>query len=528
MKISKHIIGFVWTLMFPLVALSGCGDSSDSPESPKPNPGTGEQQITVAPGNDLYGVVADAAGKAVSGVVVSDGYQCVVTDNKGVYQMKRSAESKYVFYTNPSGYQPDNKGFYKSLSSAVKRYDFTLGVQTGDDSHFNLLLITDPQVRSEQSYRRFHEETVPAMKQVISKSVVPVVGWSLGDDVHEQRSQYEGIMHSQMTGMGIPFFSTIGNHDYFMVNGSDATPRSSSEYERYWGPTWYSFNKGDVHFISLNDVLYSSGTSYNDDGVVTEAQLSWIKEDLKHVDKQKLIIVGYHIPLTYKKSPVGRDALLNLLKDYPNRILFAGYTHYMRHQAITTPVAIEERIHAAACGAYWWTTVNSDGTPNGFSMYEIKGNKIIDNYYQPTAYQRSYQIRLHHGDAIFGGDYGSYQFGTDGNYLTSDYVVANVWNWDPQWKVTISEDGGEPVEMTQGTRSTPRVTYDAWAPGYLIGVRNRAESSFRVYNQHLFIYKLKNPEAQVVVTATDRYGNTYTQSDFTTDFREMGSEFNPL
>ena len=528
MKIIRHIIGFAGLFMFPLLVLSGCGSASDGPDTPSPKPGTEKPKIEIAPGNDLYGMVSDASGKAMGGVVVSDGYQCVVTDSKGVYQMKRNADSKFVFYTNPSGFQPDNKGFFKRLSTTEKRYDFKLGEKTGNDSHFNLLLITDPQVRSGQSYRRFHEETVPAMKQAISESAIPVVGWSLGDDVHEDCAQFEKIMHSQMTGMGIPFFSAIGNHDFFRVKGSDATPRSSSDYERYWGPTWYSFNKGDVHFISLNDVLYSSGTSYNDDGVVTKDQLDWIKADLEHVDKQKLIIVGYHIPMTYKNSPVGLTALLNQLKDYPNRILFAGHTHYMRHRAVAAPVAIEERIHAAVCGAFWWTTINSDGSPNGFSMYEIKGNKIINNYYQPTASLRSYQIRLHHGDARFGGQYATYKYGSNGNYLTSDYVVANVWNWDPQWKVTISEDGGKPVAMTPGTKSNPRVIHDAWAPGYLVGVRNRDEDGFRAYNQHLFVYKLKNPNARVVVTATDRYGNTYTQSEFTTDFKEMGNNFNPL
>ena len=255
MKIIRHIIGFAGLFMFPLLVLSGCGGASDGPDTPSPKPGTEKPKIEVAPGNDLYGMVSDASGKAMGGVVVSDGYQCVVTDSKGVYQMKRNADSKFVFYTNPSGFQPDNKGFFKRLSATEKRYDFKLGEKTGNDSHFNLLLITDPQVRSGQSYRRFHEETVPAMKQAISESAIPVVGWSLGDDVHEDCAQFEKIMHSQMTGMGIPFFSAIGNHDFFRVKGSDATPRSSSDYERYWGPTWYSFNKGDVHFISLNDVL---------------------------------------------------------------------------------------------------------------------------------------------------------------------------------------------------------------------------------------------------------------------------------
>ena len=496
----------------------------------------------------VFGHVTDEQGKAVAGVVVSDGYQCVTTNKKGFYCLKRNAAAKFVFYTNPKGYAPDSKGFYQRLSKNRQRYDFVLGPRTSDDSHFRLLLVTDPQVRSDKSYNRFTAETVPAMRQTIAGSSLPVVGWSLGDEVHEQCAWLEDGMHASLTSLGIPLFSVIGNHDYFKVEGSDkdTAPRTADEYEKYWGPTWYSFNKGDVHFIALNNVKYLSGTKYDTKGIISAEQLAWMKVDLSHVDKSKLVIVGYHIPMSHMTGsngrddknavPGGRDEMLKLLADYPNRLLMAGHTHYMRHSTINGPVKVEERIHAAACGAFWWTTVNSDGTPNGYSVYEINGNKIVSNWYRtvnvPNAYKdnpRAYQIRLHHGDATFGGKYGNCHFG-DGAQLPSDYIVANIWNWDPQWKVTVSEDGGSPVPMTQGTESAPTVEHDAYAPGYLIGVRHRAPAHFRAFCQHLFVYKLKNPAAKVTVKATDRYGNTYTQSTFTTDFsclKVNGGDFKP-
>ena len=125
---------------------------------------------------------------------------------------------------------------------------------------------------------------------------------------------------------------------------------------------------------------------------------------------------------------------------------------------------------------------------------------------------------------------GDFSYGDLSYGLTSDYVVANVWNWDPWWKVTISEDGGTPVAMEQSLLHSPKISSDAWADGYLVGERKRNVTSFSAYNQHLFLYKLKNPEAKVVVTATDRYGNKYTQSEFTTDYSECkvdGTNFSP-
>jgi len=510
-------------LLLPISLLASCGGGSDDPTEPtKPTtPDKPSTEITIKDGNDLYGVITDQDGKAVSGVVVTDGYTVVTTDQQGVYQMKRNTAAKFVYYTNPEGYEPDNKGFYQTLSSATKRYDFKLSKATGDDTHFYLMLITDPQVRSDKSMVRFRQESVPAMKNFISSATLPVVGWSLGDDVHEQCPQYEKQMHELMTGMGVPFFSAIGNHDYFKVNNSDTEPRSMSDYEKYWGPTWYSFNKGDVHFIAINNVKYSSGTKYNDNGYIDEAQLNWMRKDLAHVSKSKLVIVGYHIPMTYKSANTTRDQMINLLATYPNRLLMAGHTHYMRHSVTNNPIKIEERIHAAVCGAFWWSTINRDGAPNGFSTYEIKGNKIVNNHWVNTNENMPDNIRLTQGDFSDG----DYSYG-----LSSDYVVANVWNWDPQWKVTISEDGGTPVEMEQSLKHSPKITNDAWSDGYLITERKRKASDFQAYNQHLFLYKLKNPNASVVVTATDRYGNKYTQSTFTTDFSECkvdGTTFSP-
>lgn len=167
-------------LLLPISLLASCGGGSDDPTEPtKPTtPDKPSTEITIKDGNDLYGVITDQDGKAVSGVVVTDGYTVVTTDQQGVYQMKRNTAAKFVYYTNPEGYEPDNKGFYQTLSSATKRYDFKLSKATGDDTHFYLMLITDPQVRSDKSMVRFRQESVPAMKSFISSVSLPVVGWS--------------------------------------------------------------------------------------------------------------------------------------------------------------------------------------------------------------------------------------------------------------------------------------------------------------------------------------------------------------
>lgn len=498
----------VLVAFFAATPLVSCGSENNGGET-----GGSTKVIddfTPLAGNDLYGKVVDVNDKPLSGVVVSDGYQCVTTDTKGYYQLKRNGLAHFVFYSIPEGYAQNSAEFYQKLVAGIGRYDFKLQPSAADDSHFYLLTIADPQVRSDDSYRRFRNESMDDITNFVKNSSLSILGLSMGDDVHEDCSNYEKPMHNLLNSTAMPLFSTVGNHDYFQIDGNAVTPRSCKAFEDAFGPSWYSFNKGNVHFISLNDVKYTSGTSYQ--GAFSDEELAWMKSDLSYVDKSKLVVVYYHIPIRDDKDFEGRDRMLNLLVNYSNKILMCGHTHYMRNYVTKAPIQVEERIQAAACGAFWHSTVNGDGTPNGFGIYEIKGNQIVDNWYQSAKHPKDYQIRLFHGDAVFGGPSGSYSYG-----LGADYVVANVWNWDYRWKVYCYEDNVLSGEMTN---SLSHFSEDAWACGYHIGMLKLAVSDFSPYTMHDFIYQLKNPRAKVKIVATDGWGHTYSQDVFTTDFSE--------
>ncbi len=65
-------------------------------------------------------------------------------------------------------------------------------------------------------------------------------------------------------------------------------------YHHYFGPDYYSFNRGGVHFIGLNSVDIS-GTSYY--GHVDSVQLAWLARDLSHVSAETPVVTFEHIPL---------------------------------------------------------------------------------------------------------------------------------------------------------------------------------------------------------------------------------------
>lgn len=459
---------------------------------------------------DITGRLTDGNSRGIKGVVVTDGYRCAVTDGQGNYRLKGDPRAKFVFYSAPRGYVTTSTAFYRRLMQGENRYDFTLEKSAQNDRHFYLLGIGDPQIRSKETLNRFDNEGMAELRKFVAESKLPVVGLSMGDNTHEECSVFEQPISQMLHSTAMALYATPGNHDYFKVDGSIVTPRTCTPFEDAFGPTWYSFNKGDAHVICLNNVQYSSGKKYK--GGFTDEQIAWMKQDLSYVPKNRLVVVFYHIPVRDDQGFANRDNMLRLLEPYKHRILMCGHTHYMCNYITKAPVRVEERIHAASCGVFWNSTINGDGTPNGFSVYEVKGNRIVNNYYQSVNRPRDYQIRLFRGNATFGGEHGTYGFN-----LPADCIVANVWNWDYRWHVYCYEDGRLSGEMAC---TLPMIKDDPWSNGYHVGVKNKKPKDFVKFTMHNFFFKLKNPNAKVEVVAVDGFGNRYVQSQFTTDMRE--------
>lgn len=79
----------------------------------------------------VEGYITDTDGKGISRVVVSDGYQCVLTDTTGHYQFMRHAKARFVFYSVPEDCAiPTHSAtdrtalFYQPLSKTRSVYNF--------------------------------------------------------------------------------------------------------------------------------------------------------------------------------------------------------------------------------------------------------------------------------------------------------------------------------------------------------------------------------------------------------------------
>jgi 3',5'-cyclic AMP phosphodiesterase CpdA len=64
-------------------------------------------------------------------------------------------------------------------------------------------------------------------------------------------------------------------------------------YRHYFGPDYYSFNYGGVHFVGLNSVDFDDQWYY---GHVDSLQLAWLEQDLSYVPASTPVVTFNHIP----------------------------------------------------------------------------------------------------------------------------------------------------------------------------------------------------------------------------------------
>ena len=84
-------------------------------------------------------------------------------------------------------------------------------------------------------------------------------------------------------------------------------------YHHYFGPDYYSFTRGGVHFVGLNTVDIDDQRYY---GHVDSLQLAWLERDLALVPADMPVVTFDHIPFCHdlrgaqrvQRSPAGAVA----------------------------------------------------------------------------------------------------------------------------------------------------------------------------------------------------------------------------
>ncbi|MBQ5648230.1 MAG: calcineurin-like phosphoesterase C-terminal domain-containing protein [Alistipes sp.] len=408
---------------------------------------------------------------------------------------------------------------------------------------------------------------------------MPCYGITLGDIISSNptqsgnASEWRVPLREQFAKgvIGMPMFHTMGNHDNtYAYHGGGIDPQPDAynstwqikmqrDHEAVFGPANYSFNRGDIHIVGMRNVEYYISTSneYSSRIGFSAEQIEWLRQDLALVPKDKMVVLCAHIPFV-NKDVESANAIKELLAPFERAQILTGHSHINRNYVHDLTSAngenLYEHVVGALCGSWWDSNIAMDGVPVGYEVFIGEGNNFTNGYYMSYAdgmNSRSQQMRLYRGNEVTGGEKADTdKYGVKGYYkfnYDADVILANIYNADSEWKVEVYENGeysgdmtlipnkvrpyhdntaGTTVENMGGDGSlaspyysiTADISSDMYFAGLHLGILGLKDNSYNTYGHcyHMYKYTLKNPEAEVMVKATDRFGNVYTETKFTT------------
>lgn len=500
-------------------------------------------------GSSVYGKIS-CDGKGIEGVVVSDGYEFAVTNKDGVYQLTSKKKHGYVFISVPSGYEvpvdivfPQLHKYLSKSASVAERVDFELKAVPGQDN-FKMLVFGDMHMARRYNDIEQFSYFLDDVKNFVQTEGGNIYGQTLGDmtwDKHWVPNNYGFPEYKeQMKPLsGLSIFQTPGNHDHDMWESGDFD--TMMKYKANIGPSYYSYNIGKVHFVVLDDIECTNpgagGGSSHTNNIVQE-QLDWLQKDLSYVSKDTPIIVCMHIQLfsdpgagtnpNYAINSSSASIFEDILDDYSNVNIFTAHTHRVYNiDNSMTKNSIYEHNAGAVC-ACWWVTgiyhieanLASDGVPGGYTVLNVN-DKNISWKFKGTQYSINRQFHTYDRnkinldrtillpglweDAI--GEWDA-RAKTWTGASTANEVYINVWNYDPQWKVEVTENG-TPLTVTRVSDYDPlhmRV--------YMYERYNAKEDAGHPTHKtsHMFKVTASAPNTTLEIKVTDRFGNVYTES----------------
>jgi hypothetical protein len=436
---------------------------------------------TVAVGETATGIVygeRDGRKVGLSGVAVSNGREVVQTDARGRYRLPVS-DSDIIFVVKPRGYRlplntqnlPQFYRIHQPQGSPKQEYpgiaptgplptslDFTVQAQDETDD-FRVLLFGDPQSRNQQEIDYLVQDIVTDL--IGTKAAF---GVSLGDLAFDKLEIHEN-QNRAISLIGLPWFNVMGNHD---INFDAPTRKESAEtYKSIFGPTYYSFDYGQVHFVVLDDVAYDGQPTAGGKGAyhteLGEKQLAWLANDLKLVPQEKLVVLMMHIPLVNPEIAPASDLrdLAQFYRIIENRrhcMSISAHTHFQEHMFLgrengwNGAQPHHHLNHATVCGSWWRGapdemgiphTTMRDGSPNGYSFLNFKGNQYAVEF-KAARREASHQMNIYAPSEIAA------------TTLAQTQVLANVFAGSKKSK----------VEMQVGER--------AWLPMQRVAVPDPA------------------------------------------------------
>jgi hypothetical protein len=484
--------------LLPNLALAKDGHC---PDGSLPGPDTARGTVFLDEnGNGRY----DRAEHGVRRVSVTNGLDVVQTDGRGEYCISLPPES-FLSISKPAEYEvpvdqnnlpqfyythyPDGTPPVAEWQNPVieptgalpKLIDFPLLPGTRNVREFRVMGFADTQAGTQEEEDGIREDIVAP---IINNPYGASFGFVAGDVVNDNLALFP--RHNEIMGkIGVPIWNVPGNHD---TNNESPTDRYATQtYSRYYGPTDFSFNHGDTHWIGADNIDDGDDDRPSQGCVFNAQQLTWLRNDLKFVPKDKLIVLVTHCPLiTYALDSNGEryslggnintinlSELVEILKPFPRVYAIAGHdtsnswkvqlnhTHNWHGEWFMSHTLAEVRGNGWSTGPRTerdTRTVNmQDGNPNGYYVMTFKGTRVQPKFI-PGKGDPNQSMRI----VLDPLPLGTREAGTGrvlainrGPLAPNTKVIVNLFDGGDQDVVQLSLDGGPWTTLQNVLRTDP-------------------------------------------------------------------------
>lgn len=508
-------------------------------------------------GTTVYGIVS-SAGVGVENVVVSDGAEVTVTNEKGIYQLKSAKKWGYVFISVPSGYEVPSVGvlpqFHRALKNSadvVERADFKLEKVDGQDS-YKIFMLGDMHLANRTGdLGQFAQFTSDLTDYMTRHKGEKMYALTLGDmtwDLYWYSNsyyfpQYLNTVNSQIKNLQI--FHTMGNHDNDFQTRSDYD--AAVKYVDQICPTYYSFNIGKVHYVVMDDIdcsSYDGSTSRNYVKSLSAEQLDWLAKDLSHVAKTTPVVVAMHAQVFYPTTSgfkidhdqVNTLRLFDILDGYTVRFV-TGHTHKLFNVTPDAPIVdghnFREYNSGSVCASWWWSGnltpgihIGTDGTPGGYGIWDVTGTDF-QCLYKSTGWPEEYQFRsydlnnVHFSMAdvpLMPSDISASVKNAYMQYVNAypqnndNEVLINIWNWNSDWTLSVVDENHKTLPYTEVWAYDP-LHITALSVKRFNNAGLKSTPSFITDKfTHFFKVKADDADTDLVITVKDEFGNEWTEN----------------
>ena len=508
-------------------------------------------------GTTVYGIVS-SAGVGVENVVVSDGAEVTVTNEKGIYQLKSAKKWGYVFISVPSGYEVPSVGvlpqFHRALKNSadvVERADFKLEKVDGQDS-YKIFMLGDMHLANRTGdLGQFAQFTSALTDYMTRHKGEKMYALTLGDmtwDLYWYSNsyyfpQYLNTVNSQIKNLQI--FHTMGNHDNDFQTRSDYD--AAVKYVDQICPTYYSFNIGKVHYVVMDDIdcsSYDGSTSRNYVKSLSAEQLDWLAKDLSHVAKTTPVVVAMHAQVFYPTTSgfkidhdqVNTLRLFDILDGYTVRFV-TGHTHKLFNVTPDAPIVdghnFREYNSGSVCASWWWSGnltpgihIGTDGTPGGYGIWDVTGTDF-QCLYKSTGWPEEYQFRsydlnnVHFSMAdvpLMPSDISASVKNAYMQYVNAypqnndNEVLINIWNWNSDWTLSVVDENRKTLPYTEVWAYDP-LHIAALSVKRFNNAGLKSTPSFITDKfTHFFKVKADDADTDLVITVKDEFGNEWTEN----------------